>query len=273
MATADTLGIPQVTGTCWFNSVINGIIFGKNGKEILEYFLNNNKENTKFYTMICNIYNYAYQIKNISYCQSSTSPPIIKNGAKELMCSMGKRTRPLIFCDGGSPNKAFISLLEDFFHFKHAILDYKLLKTPTINNGYNMSPSPLFLIFQKEYGNNLLASPFPSLSTFCLGKNDIPDEISFNNHEYVLEHAVESIFTSGRHAIACGFVGKRECRYDSNKRTDEIDGTSIGYKNDNVIYSRWSKVNRGNEGMIAYNWGNLGNVKFCYICYTQKNLF
>lgn len=266
-------GINQITGTCWINAVINSIIFGKNGKNILGHFLQKNKEtnnNPKFYAMIQYIYNYAYNHQNDSFTFLRPNGTTTLNGAKELMHSMGKNPKPLFFCDGGSPNQAFRSLLENFLNYTCHILNHKdinsIITTKTTTK--TTSKPPNFLIFQTD-SVGLLSSAFPSFSTFSLGRKDIPDTIMYQSVEYVLEHAVESINTSGRHAIACGFIGDMECRYDSDKKIYEIKEMQPS----DIIISQWSKLPKSGERISAYTFGNTGSVYFCYICYSHKNFF
>lgn len=263
-------GLRQHTGTCWFNSALNGLILGYCSRKILRAMVKEYKSKNK--------------IPDIpeDYCPRQIDGTFIISLINKLLCkryfnpthdvsylahqSVNAQTavpgKP-----GGYPRVAFDGITKAL-ELKYARIAYSSLRDASPVSIPNDTDNPLDI---PEYV--MVTKSLKSFNPFGPGMNDaptLPDEVSIdvgngNVEIYELDHCILEFHYQGNegtvmaHAICGAFCRNIPVIYDSNtNRIVDYDWTVLSEDIPNDIE--------------RYNIDSSMGLKYSYIVYVRKAL-
>ena len=266
------MGIKQNTGTCWFNSALNGLLLSEHGSLVLkqvlmselrllspedaQYVYNSLSDDDTCPLHLNRLYIFRYFVR--LFCLQPMSYD--KNHAIDIMRKMNINEKPLWVVEGGYPQSAIQQILSFLFKRQLRMLHYAPLKT--INNNINTRGSVVdttFIVFKNSTLENPLYKGGFSLDI-------VHKTILVNNVEFVLDHAsiIVGLKTFGQHSIAGYSCNGKYMIYDANiywKIDQDWTIGNVNVKNDKSFIDYVTNV---------YNT-SIQSVEYGYICYVRKD--
>ena len=207
-------GLHQISGTCWFNAALNGIVLGEHSSKIFKHLTavtvnRMSKEERAKFAMAdlelaktsCPILSQRYILIYLTHIFCAQLEFDDRDHAKQIMKLMKINYKPLIFIEAGFAIDALKKVLLFFFN-KRQVLYTKYIPYYKTTIKKNVNELTYLIIKRTPYSNDI---------KFIYNYN-------INDVEFVFDHAVMAIHWAGHityHYIICYKCGNIEYIYDS----------------------------------------------------------
>ena len=263
-------GLEQRSGTCWFNTALNGLILGEHSSYMLQEmlarvvptlsaqkqdFLSSDtfQESDTCPIKLNKIFVYKYLLYFFCY-SNSNGIERLDNGldhARQIMKLTKINHRPLIIKTGWFASKAIPQLLGFFYNTNEIsiICHSKLQKTMFVKS---VDTATKYVIIVNSV----------KLHKFSFNVPFVEKEITINGLEYVLDHAAIFLHQnkiSENHLIVSYTCNGDEYIYDSNN-----------YESEKVIWTS-DNMNQNIKDLYKNTEYNIKKAEFDYICYVRKS--
>ena len=254
--TCQKLGLRQLSGSCWFNSSLNGFVLGGRSRKILEKLARADRTPGRFAGLLScprvvtrsHVFSYVRRVLDDRF-ERTPGGKYPKNHAANLAVRLGHTPARLALGTGGDPVKAVKSILKAVFEPSA----YRIVETPGEVAGVT-DQRVLFAALAARPGMHYpFGVPIP-LAAGAFSLDHVVMNVNFTKSDGSL---------SG-HAVVGFFCGRNAYVYDSNRME--------------LLKFDWFKANARRDGKALWNLlsrggfyaGTFANAVVPYALYVRK---
>ena len=254
-ATCQKLGLRQLSGSCWFNSSLNGFVLGGRSRKIVETLARADRTPGRFAIFSCPrvvtksyVFSYVRRVLDDRF-ERTPGGRYPKNHAANLAVRLGHTPARLASGSGGDPVRAVKSILKAVFEPQ----TYRIFETP----GEVAKIADPLVFFAAVAARPGMHYPFGVPLPLTAGAFSI-------DHVVMNVNFTKSDGTLSGHAVVGFFCGGKAYVYDSNRmELMKFDWFKANARRDGKAL--WNLLSRG--GFYA---GTFANAVIPYALYVRK---
>ena len=253
--TCQKLGLRQLSGSCWFNSSLNGFVLGGRSRKILETLARADRTPGRFAGLLScprvvtrsHVFSYVRRVLDDRF-ERTPGGKYPKNHAANLATRLGHTPTRLALGTGGDPVRAMKSILKAVFEPS----TYRVVESPDEVAGI-ADQRVLFAALCARPGMHYpFGVPIP-LATGAFALDHVVMNVNFTKSGSLSGHAVVGFFCGGK-AYVYDSNRMELMKFDWKRANERRDGKAL-----------WNLLSRG-----GFYTGTFSNAVIPYALYVRR---